>query len=64
MPINLPTINPKMMPNELDVVRLPIILPGSMIAVLTNANIGTIKNATGLWSACCKWYETFSLSSS
>ena len=47
MPMNFPIINPKMIPNELLVVRLSKTLSGKMIAVLARAKMGRMIKATG-----------------
>ena len=52
IPISLPAVRPKIIPNELGEERLPEISEGIIMAVFTNAKIGTIIKATGLCKKC------------
>ena len=47
MPANFPIMSPIIIPTELEVSKLFIKSSGNTMAVLTNANIGRIKNAAG-----------------
>ena len=62
IPITLPAKRPTIMPNELEIEKLPTMLDGMVMAVLTKAKIGTIINATGLCKKCFR--RSFFLSQS
>lgn len=54
MPKGLPTMSPNAIPILLFSVNVCAMLPLKIMAVLANANIGKMINATGLCKLCCK----------